>query len=122
MKTHDQQRRIVLRNAVATGCALLLPALLVGCGDDESPQTPKQSGGDSSAPATTPTTPGATSESQGGSSGAKVSKEQAQYQDQPKDEQSCQKCLHFIAESNTCKLVDGQISPSGWCTFWVQKG
>ena len=44
-----------------------------------------------------------------------------QYQTQPKGEQKCSGCMHFIAESNTCKLVEGQISPDGWCTLWAQK-
>ncbi len=44
-----------------------------------------------------------------------------QYQAQPKGEQKCSGCLNFIAESNTCKLVDGQISPDGWCSLWVKK-
>jgi len=29
--------------------------------------------------------------------------------------------MHFNAESNTCNVVDGQISPNGWCTLWVKK-
>jgi hypothetical protein len=44
-----------------------------------------------------------------------------QYQTQPKGDQKCGGCLHFIAESNTCKLVEGQISPDGWCILWAQK-
>jgi hypothetical protein len=44
-----------------------------------------------------------------------------QYQTQPMDGQKCDGCLHFIAGSNSCKLVEGQISPDGWCTLWAQK-
>jgi len=29
--------------------------------------------------------------------------------------------MNFIAESKTCKLVDGQISPEGWCSLWAKK-
>jgi len=29
--------------------------------------------------------------------------------------------MNFIAESNTCKLVEGQISPDGWCVLWAKK-
>ncbi|WP_300443821.1 high-potential iron-sulfur protein [Zoogloea sp.] len=35
--------------------------------------------------------------------------------------QRCAACLHFNAESNTCKLVEGQISPNGWCDLWTKK-
>jgi hypothetical protein len=45
-----------------------------------------------------------------------------QYQTQPKGEQKCAGCQHFIAESNACKLVEGQISPDGWCILWAGKG
>jgi len=43
-----------------------------------------------------------------------------QYQLQPKGEQKCGNCLHFIAESKACKLVDGQISPEAWCVIWAK--
>lgn len=38
-----------------------------------------------------------------------------------KAEQKCVRCLHFIAESNTCKLAAGQIGPEGWCNSWANK-
>jgi hypothetical protein len=44
-----------------------------------------------------------------------------QYQLQPKGEQKCANCANFIAASNTCKQVDGQISPEGWCALWIKK-
>ena len=44
-----------------------------------------------------------------------------QYQAKPKGEQRCDNCINFIAESKTCKLVDGQISPEGWCSLWAKK-
>jgi hypothetical protein len=50
-----------------------------------------------------------------------LSQASVQYQDQPKGDQKCDGCLHFIAESNTCKVVEGQISPNGWCILWIQK-
>jgi hypothetical protein len=27
--------------------------------------------------------------------------------------------MHFIADSNTCKLVEGTVSPEGWCVIWA---
>jgi len=51
----------------------------------------------------------------------KVSKAQAKYQDKPKGNQNCAKCLHFVAADNTCKVVEGKVSPQGWCQLWAAK-
>lgn len=51
----------------------------------------------------------------------KVSKAQAKYQDTPKGNQNCAKCLHFVAADNTCKVVEGKVSPQGWCQLWAAK-
>jgi hypothetical protein len=51
---------------------------------------------------------------------AKVSQQQAQYQDKPKNGQQCDACLQFEAPSS-CKLVEGKIAPQGWCMFFVKK-
>jgi hypothetical protein len=50
----------------------------------------------------------------------KVSKEQAQYQESPKDGQTCSMCLHFTSP-DACRLVDGKISASGWCSLYAPK-
>ena len=34
----------------------------------------------------------------------------------------CGNCLNFVAGSNTCKVVEGQVSPEGWCIFWAKTG
>jgi hypothetical protein len=49
----------------------------------------------------------------------KVSKEQAKYQDTPKDDQKCSGCTYFV-NPNSCKLVDGEIKPDGWCQLWTK--
>lgn len=48
------------------------------------------------------------------------------YQDQPKGDQRCNNCLHWVPGANPsakggCKVIpnDSQISPTGWCTAWV---
>jgi hypothetical protein len=104
-------RRVVLRGALAVGCGLLLPAALFGCDSKKgenltgaAPDSSPTPSADTAAPAET----------------AKVSQASVQYQSQPKGEQKCDGCLHFIAEPNTCKLVEGQISPDGWCALWAQ--
>jgi hypothetical protein len=51
----------------------------------------------------------------------KVSKAQAKYQDKPKGDQNCAKCLHFVAADSTCKVVEGKVSPQGWCQLWAAK-
>ena len=51
----------------------------------------------------------------------KVSKAQAKYQDTPKGKQNCAKCLHFVAADSTCKVVEGKVSPQGWCQLWAAK-
>lgn len=51
----------------------------------------------------------------------KVSQAQAKYQGTPKGNQECAKCLHFVAADNTCKVVEGKVSPQGWCQLWAAK-
>ena len=57
---------------------------------------------------------------------AKVAKTAMQYQDQPKGELMCSKCMQFIPGKSakakgTCKVVDGAISPQGWCLAFTPK-
>jgi hypothetical protein len=51
----------------------------------------------------------------------KMPKAQAKYQDQPKGDQKCGGCTHFIPGSNSCRLVEGTISADGWCMLWAMK-
>ncbi len=51
---------------------------------------------------------------------AKMSQPSVAYQDSPKGDQQCSNCSLF-QEPDACTLVDGKISPSGWCKFWVKK-
>jgi hypothetical protein len=50
----------------------------------------------------------------------KISKAQAQYQDQPKGDQNCGNCMHFIPP-DSCMLVEGRISSDAWCKLWLKK-
>ena len=104
-------RRVVLRGALAVGCGLLLPAALFGC-DSKKGETAT-----GAAPAGAPDTSADTA----APAAAKVSQESVQYQAQPKGEQKCDGCMHFIVGSNACALVEGQISPDGWCILWAKK-
>jgi hypothetical protein len=118
-ETDVPSRRTVLRGVLAAGCSLLLPASLLGCSKKEADTAgtePPASSPEMAAPVTpTPMEPAAPAAQ------AKVSQASVQYQAQPKDGKKCADCMHFIAESNTCKLVEGNISPDGWCAIWVMK-
>jgi hypothetical protein len=44
----------------------------------------------------------------------KISQATAKYQNTPKGDQRCNRCVNFQSPS-ACKFVQGNISPSGWC-------
>jgi hypothetical protein len=57
---------------------------------------------------------------------AKGSKAQFKYQTSPKNGQKCSQCTFFIpgkpaTANGSCKIVDGAISPNGWCTAFSKK-
>ena len=52
--------------------------------------------------------------------GAKVSQSAVHYQASPKDGKDCDDCANFVSPGG-CKLVDGSISPKGWCRLWVKR-
>ncbi len=105
-------RRQILRTALAVGASLLLPITLFGC-DSKKGATPS-----SAAPASSPAP---NVDSAAPAATKKATQASVHYQTQPKGGEKCSSCIHFIAESNTCTLVDGQISPEGWCMLWTKK-
>ncbi len=57
---------------------------------------------------------------------AKGSQAQFKYQSKPNNGHKCSGCSFFIpgkptTANGSCKLVDGAISPNGWCTAWAGK-
>jgi hypothetical protein len=56
----------------------------------------------------------------GGQAQAKIAQTAVKYQATPKDDHQCDGCVQWVAP-NSCKLVDGEISPTGWCSLWVKK-
>ncbi|TAN07622.1 MAG: iron oxidase [Rhodanobacteraceae bacterium] len=57
---------------------------------------------------------------------AAMSKATAMYQDQPHGKDMCSNCIHFIPGKSkqapgTCKVVEGSISPNGWCVAYAPK-
>ena len=56
----------------------------------------------------------------------KATKEAMHYQDRPKDGQQCATCIQFIpgakpGASGECQIVEGPISPNGWCIEYIKK-
>lgn len=50
----------------------------------------------------------------------KIKQADAKYQDHPNGNRKCDGCIQFQAP-NACKLIDGTISPNGWCQFFGAK-
>lgn len=48
---------------------------------------------------------------------AKVKQTDVKYQQTPKDGQKCSSCANFEAPKS-CKLVDGEINPDGYCQLF----
>jgi hypothetical protein len=48
----------------------------------------------------------------------KMTKEAAQYQDQPRGIAMCATCSLF-EEPRSCKVVEGDVSPNGWCKAYA---
>jgi len=51
---------------------------------------------------------------------AKAGPAEALYQDNPKGQQRCDICLNF-EDPDQCRLVEGPISPKGWCQFFAAR-
>ena len=57
---------------------------------------------------------------------AKATKQAMQYQEQPRNGQECDQCMHWIPGPNAgapgqCKVVEGPINPKGYCVAFVKK-
>ena len=50
----------------------------------------------------------------------KAGKEAVKYQESPNNGQKCGDCNFFQAPSS-CSVVDGTISPNGWCSLFSKK-
>jgi hypothetical protein len=51
---------------------------------------------------------------------SKTSKKVAKYQDHPNSGAHCSECRYFLPP-HSCVLVEGDISPNGWCSFFAKK-
>ncbi|TAL82439.1 MAG: twin-arginine translocation signal domain-containing protein [Rhodanobacter sp.] len=57
---------------------------------------------------------------------SKASKAVAMYQSTPHGKDQCDNCIHFIPgktpkSQGSCKIVEGDISPNGWCVMYARK-
>jgi hypothetical protein len=57
---------------------------------------------------------------------AEASKALMKYQETPNGNEKCSNCMQFISgdtpdADGECKVVQGSISPQGWCTAYSQK-
>jgi hypothetical protein len=50
----------------------------------------------------------------------KASKDAMKYQDHPSGDKQCSNCAQFVP-SNSCQIVEGMISPQGYCMSWQKK-
>lgn len=56
----------------------------------------------------------------------KIAKSQVNYRNQPNGDAQCSGCKYFqpgkdSKSTGTCQIVDGSISPSGWCEAYTAK-
>jgi anaerobic selenocysteine-containing dehydrogenase len=51
----------------------------------------------------------------------KIAKAMLQYQDHPNGDNHCGICAQF-EPPDQCKIVEGPISPNGWCAAFAPKG
>jgi hypothetical protein len=59
----------------------------------------------------------ARADDQPGQNPNKISQAAAEYQPTPKGMFSCALCTFFI-KPKSCKVVDGEVSPTGWCKLF----
>jgi hypothetical protein len=112
MMETNPSRRTVIHGALAACVSVFIPGALLGC------SAKKESESTDPAPAAPPATQ---SESATPEAPGKASQASVHYQSQPKGELKCEHCMHFNAGTNSCQVVDGQISASGWCSLWTAK-
>lgn len=49
----------------------------------------------------------------------KMSQAAVSYQNSPNGDHRCGTCKQFVAP-NACRIVDGTVSPHGWCRIWLK--
>ena len=52
---------------------------------------------------------------------AKVAKAAAKYQETPNKGNKCSECTFFNPADNSCSIVEGTVSPEGWCIYFNKR-
>jgi hypothetical protein len=111
-------RRAMLRKAAAAVGVAGASALAAGCAPRAAAPPPPP------APVIPPAPPAAAAvpapPPPGPAAEAKESKREARYQNHPHGRERCGRCAHFLAP-NGCEIVEGRISPRGWCRHFLAK-
>jgi len=50
----------------------------------------------------------------------KASKGSMKYQDKPNGDKQCSNCAQFLP-TNSCQIVEGTVSPQGYCVAWQKR-
>lgn len=109
-------RRAVLRNTAAVLGVAGASALAAGCSSGRPPPPPP-----APVPMAPPAPPpAALAPPPPPVAAAKESKREARYQNHPHGRERCGRCVHFLAP-NGCEIVEGRISPRGWCRHFEAK-
>jgi hypothetical protein len=119
IKADITSRRNVLRGGLAAACGLLIPTALLGCkAKTNEPETSDAANQAAAREASNESANAVSNESTAPATTGKMAQDSVQYQAQPKGDLKCSDCMHFTADSSGCKLVEGSISPDGWCSLW----
>jgi hypothetical protein len=51
---------------------------------------------------------------------SKLSQSRVNYQDKPRGRAQCSNCIQW-QQPTACKIVDGTVSPAGWCSVYAPK-
>lgn len=126
-RTTGTSRREALRGLLALGCGVFMTPLPGCSARHEASQAKPASNLDALAqakayppPEFSATSPGLDVPPAEDAKDIKVAKYKVDYQDKPRQGRMCARCANIIADTESCKLVEGSISPLGWCKLWVK--
>ena len=116
MSQNDENfsRRTMLRRVAALVGVVGASVLAVGCGPRAEPPPPPPPPRPVPPPAPPPPPPALPP------APVRQSKKEARYQSRPKGRERCAGCVHFQGP-NGCEIVEGRISPRGWCQNFAPK-
>ena len=116
MTRNDEKfsRRSMLRRTAGLFGIVGLSALAAACGPRAEPPPPPPPPAPPPQPAPPPPAP------MPPPAPVRQSKKEARYQSRPHGRERCAGCVHFQAPK-ACEIVEGRVSPRGWCTHFEGK-